>query len=285
MSVTFYPNLIHYSGYDAAAEPTNNGETFTSSGGETTGVLYDLTDNRRTNKTTWDTSGQSVDTTIRVDTTASMSCDYCIIDNHNLNAAITDIDIEQGGSNITLTTSYSGTLGSELTADAAAGVPDADGITLIQFTAVADTQWEVELNDTVAIGNFEADIYIGEIALGNYYELTQNPELQPNFGYDFPGSSYRETDGGQRYGFSTHENSRRSWRMTWKYLNDNQKLTLETNVFKFTRGMKYPFYIDLAGPLGNTSPTLYYVRFMRPLSFTGLTKDAWQVTMDIEEEI
>ena len=283
MSVTFYPNLIHYAGYDAAAEPTNSGETYTCSGGETTGILYDLLDNRRTNKVTWDTNGETVTTTVKIDTTASMSCDFAIIDNHNLNTAGADFDIEQGGSNITLASSYSGTLGSELSADSSAGEPDADGITLVKFTDAADTQWEIEIDDVDA--GFNADIYIGEIVLGNYYAITQNPELQPNFDYDLPGSSYRESDGGQRYGFSTHENERRRWRLTWKYLNDTQKLTLETNVFKFTRGVKYPFYIDLSGPLGNTSPTLYYVRFMRPLQFIGLTKDAWQVTMDIEEEI
>jgi len=283
MSVTFYPSLIQHSGFDAAAEPSNSGETFTSSGGETTGALYDLLDNRRTNKTVWDTNGESVVTTVRVDVTNTILCDFCIIDNHNLNSTEVDLDIEQGGSNITLTNSYSGTLGSELSADGTAGTPDVDGITLITFDAVSDTQWEIEMN--MDADPFNDDAEMGELVLGNSYVTDTNPELQPLFGYDMPGSSFRESDGGQRYGFSTHENSRRSWRLTWKYMSDQKKLGLETNLFKYTRGTKYPFYIDLGDVLGATNPQLYYVRFMRPLSFTGITKDAWQVTIDIEEEL
>ena len=72
--------------------------------------------------------------------------------------------------------------------------------------------------------------------------------------------------------------------MSWKYMSDSDKSNLE-DIFLFTRGSKYPFYIDLQAPLGNSTPTLFYVRFMRPLSFRGLTKDAWAVTVDIEEEV
>ena len=284
MSVTFYWNAANHYGFDATAEPSNSGESYTCSGGEKTGVLYDLVDNRRTNVTTWDTSEQSVTTTIRLDLTSSATCSTVIIDNHNLKSAEADVDIEQGGFNISLTSSYSGTLGSETSEDSTAGTPDTDGITIINFTGVADTQWEVELNYNVGIGNFEDDIYIGEIVFGNWKAPTNNPELQPIFSYDMPGSSYRETDGGQRYGFSTHEERRKGWRMTWKYMSDSDKDDLE-EFFNKVRGSKYPFYIDLSGPLGNTNPTLYYVRFTKPLSFTGITKDAWQVSIDIEEEI
>ena len=72
--------------------------------------------------------------------------------------------------------------------------------------------------------------------------------------------------------------------MTWKYMSDSDKGLLE-DIFLFTRGTRNPFYIDLSGPLGAATPQLFYVRFMSDLKFTGLTKDAWQVTVDIEEEI
>ena len=282
MAVTFYANSIHKVGFDAANEPTNAGETFTASGGETSGVLYDLVDNRRTNVTTWATSGESVLTTIRIDTSTSITCTSMIIDNHNLNTAEVDCDIEQGGTNITLTASYSGTLGSALTADGTAGTPDSDGITLIEFGSAADTQWELEFN--MDNDPFNDNITIGEVLLSSEFAPAFNPELQSIHDYDFPGSSFRESDGGQRYGFSTHTNKRRAWRMSWKYMSDSDKSNLE-DIFLFTRGSKYPFYIDLQAPLGNSTPTLFYVRFMRPLSFRGLTKDAWAVTVDIEEEV
>ena len=282
MSVTFYPNLIQYAGFDAAAEPSNAGETYTCSGGETSGPLYDLLDNRRTNICTWDTNGESVVTTARIDVSSSITNDFCIIDNHNLNSCDVNIDIEQGGSEVSINSSYSGTLGSELSADSSISVPDADGVSLFLTIGASDTQWEIEMTPDTA--NFTADIYIGEICLGTSFAPDFNPELQPTFGYDLPGSSYRESEGGQRYGFSTHTNERRAWHFQWKYMSDADKSLLE-DIFLFTGGVKFPFYIDLGPILGATNPQLFYVRFMRPLSFKGITKDAWQVDIYIEEEI
>ena len=284
MSVTFYANSIQKIGFAAATEPTIVGETYTCSGGETTGVLYDLVDNRRTNVCTWDTNAQTVLTTVRIDTTTSLTATNCIIDNHNLNTAGAVIDIEQGGTDVTLGTAFSGTLGTALSADSVGSVVTigADGVTLINFTSAADTQWEVEIG--YSGGSFTSDITMGEILLASSFAPSFNPELQPTFGYDMPGSSFRESEGGQRYGFSTHTNDRRSWRMTWKYMSDSDKGLLE-DIFLFTRGTRNPFYIDLSGPLGAATPQLFYVRFMSDLKFTGLTKDAWQVTVDIEEEI
>lgn len=285
MAVTFYPNLIQKNGFDATAEPSITGNNYVSSGSETTGALYDLLDNRRTNVVTIDSSGESGQIVIRTDVTSAMNCDFCIIDNHSLNSAGAACDILQGTVGVSIANSYSGTLGSELSDDSPGGTftPGADGITLVTFTDASDTRWELTMDETVA--NFAADITMGEIVLGNAWGPPTNPELQPLFNYDMPGSSFRESDGGQRYGFSTHSNSRRAWRLTWKYMSDQSKLTLETNVFNWTRGGKYPLYVDLGPVLGDTNPRLYYVRFMKPLSFTGITKDAWQVTVDIEEEL
>lgn len=282
MSVTFYSNYIQYAGFAAATEPTVTGETFTNSGGETSGATYDLLDNRRTNVVTLDTNGQSTTIQLRVDATNSHTNNFSIIDNHNLNTAGALFDIEQGGTNITLSNSYSGSLRSELSTDSAAGTPDADGITLTTFSSVTDTQWEYELDTDN--GNYNADITVGEMFFGFSKSPANNPELQSIFSYDLPGSSYRESDGGQRYGFGTHTNIRRGWRLTWKYMSDTNKTDLEF-VFNVTAGVKRPFYIDLSGPLGNTNPTLYFVRFMKPLSFTQITQDAWQVIVEIEEEI
>ena len=282
MAITFYANSIQYAGFDAAAEPTIAGETYTCSGAETSGPAYDLLDNRRTNVVTIDSNSEAETMPIRVDVANSISCNFIIIYNNNLNTATADFDVEQGGSNVTLVSTYSGTLGSELSADSTEGEPDADGITLVNFSSVADTQWEVEFDG--ADGDYTADITIGEIAAGNSFAPAFNPELQPTFGYDLPGSSYRESEGGQRYGFSTHTNDRRAWHFQWKYMSDADKALLE-DIFLFTRGVKFPFYIDLGPILGATNPQLFYVRFMRKLDFKGLTKDAWQVDIYIEEEI
>jgi hypothetical protein len=125
---------------------------------------------------------------------------------------------------------------------------------------------------------------MGEVCIGFYKATTYNPELQPLFGYDMPGSSYRESDGGQRYGFSTHTSVRKSWKFTWKYMSDTDKANLEF-VYLLSGGTKRPLYVDLGAVLGESTPLLYYVRFMGPLQFTGLTKNAWSCTVNIEEEL
>ena len=293
MSVTFYPNYIQYAGFSATAEPSIVGQGYACSGGETTGPAYDLADNRRTNTITIDTNGEATDFTVDFDLTANITnANFGIIDNHNLYTADATVLFEHsGGTDIPCDTYYSGPLGSELTtiskdgSEAAVGEHStADGILVGNFTsAVTDSAFEVSIKDYEG-DSFDADVTMGEIAIGVSFAPAFNPELQPTFGYDLPGSGFNESDGGQRYGFSTHSNPRRAWHFQWKHMSDANKTSLET-VFKVTGGVKYPFYIDLGDILGATNPQLYYVRFLKPLSFKGLTKDAWQVDIMIEEEL
>ena len=283
MSVTFYANSIQKAGFDAVNEPTLSGETYTNSGGETTGPLYDLLDNRRTNVVTMDSLSQTNIMTVRIDLTTSITCTALIIDNHNLKTAACICDFEQGAVDVSIISSHSGTLGTALTDDSpgATFVPSADGVTLMTFTSAADTRWDLQINDVSA---YDADVTIGEILLSAEFAPAHNPEYGSDLDYRMDGSEFTESDGGQRYGFSTHSNDRRAWRLTWKFMSDSDMSNLE-DIFFFTRGSKFPFYIDLQDIEGNSTPTLYYVRFMRPLRFKQLTKDAWQVTVDIEEEI
>ena len=289
MSVTFYTNYTQYSRFDAAAEPSISDQVATMSGGETTGPLYDLVDNRRTNTLSIDTNGETQAATIQIETTSSHTNNSFIIDNHNLLTADAYYLLGESGTAIEITSAYSGTYGSEMSADTISGVGDtvvtvvSDDLSVCNFDNVTGDTWQIVFAD-VDDDNFDADITIGELFFSFSIDTDHNPELQPIFGYKMPGSSYRETDGGQRYGFSTHREYRRSWRLTWKYITDSVKSNLEF-AYRVAQGSKYPFYIDLSGPLGNTNPTLFYVRFMNDLNFTGLTKDAWQVTVDIEEEI
>jgi len=283
LSVTFYPNMIQHVGFAAADEPSVTTQNYACSGGETTGAAYDCVDNRRTNQLTVDTNGEGTDFHIELDLTSSLTADFCIIDNHNLNTATGLFSIQQGGADVIPTSSYSGTLGGALAADGIDAfeiTPVADGIVLAKFTSSADAGWDLLFLD-VAGTNFGADCLFGELCLGTSFAPAFSPELQPTFDYDMPGSSFNESDSGQRYGFSTHTNKRRAWKMTWKYMSDANKASLET-IFLYTRGVKNPFYIDLGE---SATPHLYYVRFMRGLSFKGLTKDAWQVDMFIEEEL
>ena len=284
MSVTFYPNLIQYSGFDAAAEPSISGQVATMSGGETSGPLYDLLDNRRTNTLSLDTNGETTTAVIQTETTSSISCNFAIIDNHNMKSADSKYSIDQGVNTVAISLCFSGTLGSELSADSETNdiiTVGADGISICRFSEDSGTVWKLNIDD---VATFDDDVTLGEFILGKRFSPAHNPELQPIFGYDMPGSSFRESEGNQKYGFSKHTSDRRSWRLMWEYMSDSDKEKLE-DVFFWTRGVKFPFYIDLGSILGATNPQLYYVRFMRKLIFKGLTTDAWQVTIDIEEEI
>ena len=142
MSVTFYANSIQKVGFDAAAEPSIADQVATMSGGETTGPLYDLLDNRRTNTISIDTSGETQAATIQIETTTNLSATAMIIDNHNLKSADATYILGESATPIAITSAYSGTLGSEMSADTVSGIGDtlvtlvSDGICLCNFSII-----------------------------------------------------------------------------------------------------------------------------------------------------
>jgi len=285
MSVTFYPNKIQYSGFAGADEPSISGQVATMSGGETSGSLYDLLDNNREVTLSIDTSGETTAADIQVEVTTAISCNFVIIDNHNLKTADAFYRLEQGDSPIeTMSTAFSGTLGSALSADTIDGNDEeitvvADGISLAKFTSATDTRWEVIIED---VSTFDADVTLGELILGTSFTPAFSPELNQTYKYMYKTSGFVESSGGKKYGFARDTTAQRQWRLFWKYMSDANKTSLQT-VFDITRGSKFPFYIDFGEA---ATPQLYRVRFIEnSLSFTQLTKDAWSVSVVIEEEI
>ena len=287
MAVTFYPNLIHYAGFDASAEPGLSNQNYACSGGETTGPGYDLVDNRRDNVLTFDTNGEADNPVINMVMTTAYEINFVIVDNHNFNTADADLLIvyNWGTSTDTLTghSAWSGTLGSALSAETISNyrvlVP-ADGICLNTFTAATDEDWGLEIPDNDD-DNFNADVTLGEIAIGKSFSPAHSPEINIVSSYRMPGYT-NISGGGQKYGYAIHTNYQRAWRLNWQFMSDANKTSLE-NIFKYTNGTQYPFYIDLGEA---ATPQLYYVRFVpNSLDFTQLTNDAWAVTVAIEEEI
>ena len=115
-SVVFYPNYAWYLGYTATAEPVTN-LTFTCSGGETSGSLYDIVDGKRSTKVTID-SNTETSFVIDYDLSATGDFDYCIIDNHNLMTAEAYVRIRNGASvTQTINDAWSGPLGGPLASD------------------------------------------------------------------------------------------------------------------------------------------------------------------------
>jgi len=199
--ITFYPNGMNYVGFDPTAEPTITGNGYACSGGETTGPAYDLMDNRRSSVVTIDTNGETADATIDIDLTSSITnANFIIIDNHNLKTADASLTVTHGGSNISSPTSYSGTLGSALSADSLGGgiemIIGHDGMTLFKFTAVSDDNWELLLAD---VATFNADITIGEVIMGKSFTPSINPDLDGIEGGGlYNGITINETTAGKR---------------------------------------------------------------------------------------
>lgn len=288
MSITFYPNYIHYKGFDASAEPSITGQNYASSGGETTGAAYDLVDSKRDNLITLDTNGEGTDFTVDYDLTSNItSADFCIIDNQNFSTAACDVKLTySGGSDITDAGVYSGTLGTGtqlrtieydsnwLLSSTIAG----DEIILMKFDSQTENNWEVNGRDTGGT-NFEADVTIGEIFVGKEFATSFQPEIGLIKSSDW-GVDVLQSKGGQRYGFKKY-GERKAWKLNWIYITDAEKTNFET-LWTVTEGRRYPFYIDLGE---NANPTLYFVRFaMNDLVFTEVP-GAWKVSIVLEEEI
>lgn len=283
--VTFYPNYCHYVGYDNTAEPSITTQGYECSGGESTGPAYDLLDCRRTSLITIDTNGESMGFTVDLDLTTDITtANFCIIDNHNFHTADTNL-IVVAPTTLTLTSAYSGPLGSQLTAVGISGYPSTvleypiDGILLINpASPPTENNWSFEF--VVHTGNFDADVTIGEIAFGVSFSPSYSPDIDPVFGSSYP-IILNESDAGQRYGFKK-QGLRRYWRLGWDYLSEADKTSFET-LWAVTGGGLYPFWVDL----GQTSPpTLYYVRFVQD-SFDMIkrTQAAYKFSMILEEEL
>ena len=283
MSVTFYPNYIMSVGYNAAAEPSIVSQTYTCSGGETTGAAYDLVDNRNSNVITIDTFENGTEFTVDFDLTAVITgSDFAILDNHNLTTASGDIKVEYGGTPLALPTAYEGVLGTALAASTISTnevVTPANGVLLINWSSLTVSNYEFILDDFSA--GFDADVTMGEIIIGKKFTPSFSPELNNTNSYSHPGVDVVRSSGGPKYGFSTHDSGVNSWKMNWKFMSDADKVLLKA-VYDVTVGGKYPFYIDLGE---SATPHLYRVRFTGEPTFTQLTKDAWAITVTVEEEL
>ena len=291
MSVTFYPNYIHNVGFNAAVEPSVVGQNGNHSDGETfsagDGGMFDLVDSSRDNLLTIDTNGEAGDFDFDFDLTSNIAdADFVIMDKVNLGSAQADTTIIHGVSGIPSQAGWTGVLGNQMLATNVASfwhiseeISVTDDIILYLFDATTDDDWTVKFRDFEA-GNFSADVTAGEITIGKKFATDYTPKIGLIESSDF-GTGILRSKGGHKYGFKNYGAARR-WALKWKYFTAAEKTTLEA-VWAVTEGKRYPFYIDLGE---NTNPTLYYVRFAmdRPV-FTCIGKDAYAVTIVIEEEI
>lgn len=286
--IIFYPNYFYYAGIARTTEPSLTGETYTCSGGETSGAIYDLIDSRRTNVVTTDSNGVGADFTVDVDLIGNITnADFAILDNHNLTTADGDIRIQHGGSDVDISYAYSGTLGEQLTNESIyissnwVATPE-DGVILIYpfDSNITDNNWEVNIRDNSA-NNFNADVTMGELAIGVSCSPSFSPERTVVETKAYQGIDIRTTNAGQKYGFKRY-GKQQIWKLEWEYLSSTDVTNIET-MFDVVEGSMYPFWIDLGE---TSSPTLYFVRFLQDrLDFKKKTADCYGLQIMIEEEL
>jgi len=285
--VTFYPNYFHHSAFSVAVEPSINGQGYACSGAEATGAAYDLVDQRRANLLTVDTNGESTDFYVEMNTTVNIaSATFMIIDNHNFTTADADIMARYTSAPTEITPSpmFGGTLGSELSAESLVGGNEietpADGILLINFSALTSDIWQAYITDNGA-NNFDADVTIGEFLVGVSFSPATAPELPGINGYGAGGTIVEKSRGGAKYGFSDYT-GRKIWQLSWSHLSEsdiNSFLTL----WEVTGYGARPFYFDSGE---NTNPTLYLVRFTNTDMIPKKQgSSSWQLSISLESEV
>ena len=278
--VTFYPNEIQYCGFDPNAKPSISGNGFTCSGGETSGVGYDVVDNRRSAVITLDTDGETALATFDFDLYAAITnANFLIIDNNNLKTADAKVLLDHGGVGIELINSWFGALGSALAKyTVTPGVVDTDGIALFTFANTTDDNWEVSIDD---VSTFDADVTIGELIIGKRFTPATNCELgEPaEFGYTDEGVALITNKSGKRYALKEHS-ERRRWNLEFRYVSASD-LTEFQRIFRVTRGC--PLYVSLDSD--SATPTLYRVRIMNAYNARPIAAGAYEVSVYLEEEL
>lgn len=287
-TVIFYPNYIHYAGYDVTAEPSVVTQNYACSGAETTGPAYDVVDDKRTAELTVDTSGETDNFNIDFDLSANITAaNFAIVDNHNFSTASAQIQVGYGGTGQSLSTAYAGTLGS---ATAAMTIttnvvkdPITDGILLINFSGTRTAQnWEIYSTYESDFGvEYSDDVTIGEIAIGVSFTPSIAPDINPIEVQNFDGVLVRRSKGGQNSSLKLY-GERKSWQLNWSYISNTDKTGFQ-KVYEVTEGPRHPFWIDLGE---SATPQLYYVRFVaNSLSIRKLTANAYEISVIIESEV
>jgi len=285
--ITFYADNFQLDA-DLSAEPTSVGQNFTDSSGtaQSSGShAPDIVDLRRGTAITIDTDGETTDFAIRTDITDNdRDYDFVIVDGHNLATADADIRVYNysDASALTLTSSYSGALGDELTTESGSGYVNVtnDGLWLANFGTQNNlTDYSPYTRDTNS-DNFDADITISQIFAGEKISPTVSPDIGIVDNSEY-GIDVSEALGGSRYSTERH-GERKGWKLSWSYISATDKATIE-KLWGITRGNRYPFYIDLGE---ETNPKLYYVRFAQnKLSFKQVAHQVYSCNLEIETEI
>jgi len=176
----------------------------------TTGSEPELFDMKPLNKVTFDTSADTDGhVMINIDTQAGYKKSFVAILNHNMESADAKVLIKSSDteSHIQAVDMGSATVMSSpvevVNADTISSsiiTPAVDGSTIVRFTESTDRYWGIQFEGDSSNTFGSTDLFVGCILIGEYYEMTQAPDLSVNRSISFENMNrVQQSVGGQRY--------------------------------------------------------------------------------------
>ena len=196
----------------------------------TQGSEAELFDLKPMNQCSWDThsSGTLVDdhVLVNMDTGGGFNIDFIAILNHNMHSSDAKIKVDHSATESDIQSADMGgtDIASVVEVVNAGGItgnvitPEADGSTIITFTASSDRYWGIQFEGSGGLANnaggtqeFDGttDLKIGCVIFGEFYDMPHSPDLSVNRSIMYDGVNVQESAGGQRYGNATHRG--RKW--------------------------------------------------------------------------
>ncbi len=254
----FYVDNINWLASRGWSKATEITERNTSTGIKAGYTKYDAFDLKPYNILDLDVGGTSTHRLFEIDfgVTSGMPINSIVIMNHNFKTAGANVRLAYSSSPFSNDTAAQGTTA---TTTGVLNYVDfetpiaADGDTIFTFTEVSNARyWLLDIYpDDLPGDTFDADITIGSIMLGKYYDMPVCADLNVTPFYDYGGNVVTETEGGNKNGSASwitnndttgtyapftsltyfrRQAGRKGFKLSWSYLSDSDIVPTDNGV-------------------------------------------------------
>lgn len=171
---------------------------------------YQLFDMDPLNYAEFDVGGTSNKVSILIDFEVAVECSCLAVLNHdldtqggNIRIAYSSASMSPGGGTtvLGLTSNYNGNVTGSY--PNTVSQPQADGDTVLTFTAQSARYWLIEFDD-VAAASWAGDPKFGQISLGKHWTSPVSPDMPVTKSTAHEGVKRRKAYGGKGFGFASH---------------------------------------------------------------------------------
>ena len=210
-----YPDMINYLLNRGVAQNGNFDVLATDDGAYkmgtfTTGSEPELFDMKPLNKCTFDTSADTDGhVMINIDLQQAYKTSFVAILNHNMDSADAKVLIKSSNTEAHIQAVDMGSATAMnspvevINADAISSsiiTPATDGSTIVRFATTNHRYWGIQFEGDSSNTFGSTDLFVGCILIGEYYDMTQAPDLSVNRSISFDGmNKVQQSVGGQRY--------------------------------------------------------------------------------------